>query len=129
MEALIILDDPAFQKREYPYIELPKEFRNAVYSETLYNYHFKHVVLNCKGTLGLCYYLRLSVQVLKHKKAWKKLFKKISDEDINPYFNMQCYPEILKHKPEYANETMFWFPETDTDKRIEILKQAIEETK
>ena len=49
----------------------------------------------------------------------------------NPFAKMSKYPEINKHKPKNMYDEHFWFDwaSIGTQKRIDILKQAIEETK
>lgn len=49
------------------------------------------------------------------------------DKTISPYKVIEKYPEILKHKPNMIDS--YWFDYNDTESRINILKQAIEESK
>jgi hypothetical protein len=44
----------------------------------------------------------------------------------NPFFHMDKFPEIYKHKPVQVD--MFWWPQKDVETRREILKNAINET-
>ena len=52
------------------------------------------------------------------------------DQLSSPFATLDMYPEIFKHKPNIKYNDYFWFNYTSkgTQKRIDILKQAIQET-
>jgi len=46
---------------------------------------------------------------------------------LDEFYDLECYPEIYRHKPKKYR--MFWFPcdSKGTAKRLEILNEAIKE--
>jgi hypothetical protein len=50
-----------------------------------------------------------------------------TSSNINPYYHMELYPEIVKHKPsdKELNGNTYWFDSHDITIRIEIFKEAI----
>lgn len=82
-------------------VSLTKEFNKKIYSD---NWHY-----------GLCRHMKL-----------------VSDIDLpNAYHSMNKYKEVFKHKPDGKDKYDYWFNQDleGYNKRIAILKQAIEETK
>jgi len=65
---------------------------------------------------GLC---RTLMEAIESDPEWYNL--------PTPYSHMRKYPEIYKHKPK--NSDSYWFNPNDKETRINILTQAIEETK
>lgn len=98
-------------------MELSKELRHDIYVEVLRRY--KEDIKDRLISSGLCYYISKVKDDILNYEEW----------EFDPYFAIELYPEILKHKPESA--VTYWFPintKEGIDKRIEILEQAIEET-
>ena len=99
---------------------MTKEIRHQIYCKALeifMNYHQPYGWYN-----GICASIDDAIQRLE-----------LTEIATNPFANISAFSEIYKHKPphiEMYNEE-FWFDwtSTGTQKRIDILKQAIEETK
>jgi hypothetical protein len=91
--------------------KLTKKVRHDIYIRALKIY----MEYKPNNTLGLCSAISDAIKGL----------------DLpSPYWGMRKYPEIQKHKPKVF-KTAYWFDHSSegTQKRIDILKQAIEETK
>jgi len=90
---------------------LTKKQRHQIYKDALALY------LRLKALIGLCYVIRYSMP----------------DDiciDYDPYANdFKYFPEIKKRKPKQKHSAEEWFPYEHTKIRIDILKQAIKETK
>lgn len=75
--------------------------------------------------------LRLIEQTVRTKGHYKLgLCFAISEEltyyEPSPYVNMEAYPELIKYRPEeLANH--YWWPQGDSQSRIEVLKAVIAE--
>lgn len=96
--------------------KLTKAQRHNVYTEALKLFLVK---CNYGNNIGLCDVLSNALDKLKYNQAF-----------CVPYDPFECpedFPEIIKHKPETAL-IVFWWDIEDTEVRIRVLKQAIQET-
>lgn len=85
---------------------ISKAKRHKFYKQALTEYVEYYTIL----TLGLC-----------------QILTKVTG--INCYNNMQRFPEIYKHRPESIGKNDYWWSLNSSQKRIEVLEEAIELTK
>lgn len=86
---------------------MTKRERHKVYKEALVLYKKHYMALH----LGLCYVLT-----------------KVSKLECY-YQGMQRFPEIHKYMPKIVMDDSYWWPFRNSQKRIEVLEEAIELTK
>ena len=103
-----------------------KETRNLIYRKALELY--QEDIEQNKMLGGMCYYLAYAMDLIDIKGL------EIYSYSVGKMHNSLI--EILKHKPEIfydytgkiTNLEEFWFKRLDTESRINILTNAIEET-
>ena len=108
-------------------ITISKEDRHSIYSRAL------TLIVEAFDTgLGLCFYVQEGVESifgrdLKYSYTYNHISKHAREEKGIDYL---LYPEISKHEPA-NNKTDYWYLGSGAkfrQARIDILKQAIEET-
>jgi len=102
---------------------LTKEQRHIIYERALIEY--KKDKAHHEIT-GMCRSIRLAILSLITSSS---VLDGISLNDIDPYDNLNCYPEILSKKPAIPFDEFYWFSLRDQQSRINIIRKAIEETK
>lgn len=104
---------------------MTKEMRNAIYKIAL-------EVLTRRICKGLCFALEIGVNVIINDGT---IFDNYYDRNIPDEYSPYCsrnsntenvYPEIFRYKPD--DESSFWFPTTNRQIRMNILRKAIKET-
>jgi hypothetical protein len=107
-------------------MELTKEQRHEIYIKAL---EFCENNTNdglCDSLYKAIYIIVFNKSATKKNGEYRKILNKPEKENICPIWNLNKFPEIAKHKPPYSR--VYWFPISDREPRIKILKQAIKET-
>ena len=105
-----------------------KKFRNLIYRKALKEYLTSIEICD---NHGLCYAIRCVLLQLIDEGIIKKDDDPEQDgisEIIDPYFNLDQYPELADCKPAITYNKLFWFRFEETEARINILNKIINET-
>lgn len=101
---------------------LTKEFRHELYKKALEAYINPDLY-----QYGLCNAIEQAHHFFKHEHFVKKYDYWETRTWPGLSNHPECYPEIIKYKPEIRR--MYWFPLEDNKTRIFILTQTIKETR
>lgn len=99
--------------------------RNAIYKIAL-------IAITERMSMALCFALEIGLNVIINDGT---IFDNYCDRNIPDEYSPYCsrnsnpenvYPEIFRYKPD--DENSFWFPTTNRQIRMNILRKAIKET-
>lgn len=101
--------------------KLTKDIRHKVYIKALEIYE-NRTYNSCTYDRTICRSIMYALVIISGIE-WNDL----NLYNLDPFKHINLYPELEKHKPEVRSN--LWFVVDDTESRIKVLKQCIEDSK